>query len=160
MTAYVAATEERFVAVGAAARARLDAADRTLVDQAHRIARRTHAAVERADERLGVRIHRLRSGATRPLDAGYRHLDHVAGRLAARVPGLLDAEVRHIANLEARVRNLDPVNVLARGWSITRGADGRALRDPADVAAGDVITTQLAAGTVRSRVEPNGGTDT
>ncbi len=159
VAAYVAATEERYAAIGSAVRTRLDAADRTLVEQAHRIARRTHAAVERADERLGVRVTRLRGGAGRPLDAGARHLDLAARRLVARVPTVLDAEARHLANLEARVRALDPVNVLARGWSITRAADGRIVRDAADVAAGEVITTQLAAGTVRSRVEPNGGTD-
>ena len=52
-------------------------------------------------------------------------------RLVARVPAVLDGETRHLAGLEARVRGLDPVNVLARGWSITRAADGRVVRDPA-----------------------------
>ncbi len=50
---------------------------------------------------------------------------------------MLAGEERHLAGLEARVRALDPVNVLARGWSITRTADGRVVRDPAEVAAGD-----------------------
>jgi exodeoxyribonuclease VII large subunit len=45
------------------------------------------------------------------------------------------------------------VNVLARGWTITRTADGVVVRSPQDVAAGDVITTQFAAGSVSSRVE-------
>jgi exodeoxyribonuclease VII large subunit len=45
------------------------------------------------------------------------------------------------------------VNVLARGWSITRGPDGTIVRSPADLAAGDVLTTELAGGAVRSRVE-------
>jgi hypothetical protein len=46
--------------------------------------------------------------------------------------------------------------VLARGWTITRGPDGRVVRAPEDVAPGDVLTTQLAGGAVRSRVEPGG----
>ena len=49
-----------------------------------------------------------------------RRLRAVADRLAARAPQLLAAEERHLAGIEARVRALDPVNVLARGWSITR----------------------------------------
>ena len=57
------------------------------------------------------------------------------------MPQLLAAEERHLAGIEARVRALDPVNVLARGWSITRSADGRVCASPTDVAVGDVITT-------------------
>ncbi len=150
---YVAATEQRFVSVVAATRARLAASDRGLVERAHRIARRTHAAVERADERLGTRVGRLRAAAVRPLGDGERRTRLAAERLTARVPQLLKAEERHLAGAEARVRALDPVNVLARGWSITRRADGTLVRAPGDVAAGDVLTTQLAAGEVRSRVE-------
>ena len=53
------------------------------------------------------------------------------------------------------MRSLDPVNVLARGWSITRAADGRVVRSPDDVAAGEILTTQLATGSLRSRAEPD-----
>ena len=68
---------------------------------------------------------------------------------------MLAGEERHLAGIDARVRALDPVNVLARGWSITRAADGRVVRDPSEVALGEVITSQLAAGSLRSRVEPD-----
>jgi exodeoxyribonuclease VII large subunit len=67
----------------------------------------------------------------------------------------LAAEERHLVGLEARVRALDPVNVLARGWTITRAADGSVIRSPDHVTAGDVVTTQFASGAVRSRVEPD-----
>ena len=75
-------------------------------------------------------------------------------RLSSRPPLVLAAEERHVASIEARVRALDPVNVLARGWSITRAADGRIVRSPGDVAAGEILTTQLANGSLRSRAEP------
>jgi exodeoxyribonuclease VII large subunit len=152
---YLAQVEERYLAVETAARSRLEGAERTLADRAHRIARRTQAAVDRADERLAVCVHRLRIGAVRPLDEGRRQLDAMCSRLASRLPQVLTAEERRVAGIEAHVHALDPVNVLARGWSITRGADGRVLRAPADTAAGDVITTQFAAGSLRSRVEPD-----
>ena len=153
---YLAAVEQRHAAVLAAASAEIDRSSRGLLERAHRIARRTHAAVERADERLGTRARRVRVAAARPLDDGERRLVTAAERLRARVPPLLAAEDRHLASLEAQVRSLDPVNVLARGWSITRTADGRLVRDPADVAAGDLLLTELAGGSVRSRVEPDG----
>ncbi|MET0145031.1 MAG: exodeoxyribonuclease VII large subunit [Ilumatobacteraceae bacterium] len=150
---YVAAVEQCHAAVVAAARARIVTAEWALADRTHRIARRTHDAVERAGERLGTRIDRLRTAGHRPLLDGDRRLRVVADRLAARVPQLLAAEDRHLTGLEARIRSLDPVNVLARGWSITRGPDGRAIRSPDDVAPGDLVTTDVAAGRLHSRVE-------
>jgi exodeoxyribonuclease VII large subunit len=153
---YLGGCEARYAAVVATAHDQLVVADRTLVERAHRIARRTHAAVERADERLGTRVQRLRAAGRRPLLDSERRLRHVAERLAARAPQLLAAEERHLAGVEARVRALDPVNVLARGWSITRTADGRVVRSPEDVAAGDVLLSELAGGSLRSRVEGDG----
>ena len=44
------------------------------------------------------------------------------------------------------------VNVLARGWTITRHADGRIVRAPDDLDVGDVLITQFAAGATTSRV--------
>ena len=89
----------------------------------------------------------------RPLTDGERRLPHDRG-----APGRPDTAAAHGRGapprlLEARVRSLDPVNVLARGWSITRTADGRLVRSAADVADGDALTTQLATGSLRSRVE-------
>ena len=55
------------------------------------------------------------------------------------------------------IADLDPANAMARGWTITRGPDGRVLRSIAAVASGDVLTTTLLDGTVRSTVDV--GTD-
>jgi exodeoxyribonuclease VII large subunit len=150
---YLAAVEQAWSAVTVAARARAGGADHAVAERAHRIERRTSAAVGRATERLGVRVHRLQTGARRPLAEGERRLADAAQRLSSRAPLRLAAEERHLTGLEARVRALDPVNVLARGWTITRSADGAVVRSPDHVAAGDVITTQFASGTIRSRIE-------
>jgi exodeoxyribonuclease VII large subunit len=155
--AYLGAVEQRYRDVVGVAGDQLDASARALAERAHRIARRTHAAVERADERLATRVHRLRAAGSRPLADADRRLRHVTGRLVARVPQVLSAEERHLTGIEARVRALDPVSVLARGWSITRTAGGRVVRASTDVAPGDILVTELAAGAVHSRVEPHGG---
>ena len=47
---------------------------------------------------------------------------------------------------------LDPVNLLQRGWSITRTADGGVVRSIAQLAAGDEIVTRLADGAITSAV--------
>ena len=48
---------------------------------------------------------------------------------------------------------LAPARTLRRGFSITRDAAGAVLRDPAAVAAGSAIETELAGGLLYSRVE-------
>ena len=51
-----------------------------------------------------------------------------------------------------RTDALDPSRALARGWSITRTSDGRVVRDVDQLSPGDEMITQLATGSVRSRV--------
>lgn len=51
---------------------------------------------------------------------------------------------------------VSPVRVLARGYSVTTGADGRIVRASSDVAPGDTIETRLADGRVRSVVSDDG----
>jgi exodeoxyribonuclease VII large subunit len=48
---------------------------------------------------------------------------------------------------------LAPERTLERGFSITRNAAGRALRSPAEAAPGELVRSQLAGGTLTSRVE-------
>lgn len=151
--AYLAATDERWAAIQAIARREVAGATASLSDRAHRIARRTHAAVERADERLGTRIDRIRVAPVRRLDAADRRLDDDRSRLVRRAPHLVTSAGRDLDAAEARLALLDPVNLLRRGWSITRTADGRMVRSADDVAAGDVLVTQVADGTVTSHVD-------
>ena len=48
---------------------------------------------------------------------------------------------------------LDPRRVLARGFSITRSADGTIVRRPGDVEPGHRLHTTVAEGDLVSRVE-------
>ena len=113
---------------------------------------RTEAAVERSHERLANRVGRLRAGAQRVIERSDANLA-AATATVGRTPLRLDPELRHLDAVADRVRLLDPVNTMARGWSITRTADGRTVRSAADIAAGDQIITTFATGTATSRVE-------
>src|ERR671916_845387 len=75
-----------------------------------------------------------------------------ANRLVQRAPRALAAAGRELDAVEAQVRALDPARTLARGWSITRGADGRVVRSAAALAPGDALVTTLADGQVTSAV--------
>jgi len=58
----------------------------------------------------------------------------------------------------ARLESLSPLNVLARGYSLTRKEAGQTLlTDPEQVRPGDRIVTRLHRGQVVSRVEGNDG---
>jgi exodeoxyribonuclease VII large subunit len=156
---YVAATEERWAAVVALAGHGLTATTTALSDRAHRIARRTHAAVERADERLGTRIDRVRAAPARRLAAADRRMAEDHDRLVRCAPRLLTAQGRALDSAESRIALLDPANLLRRGWSITRTTEGRLVRGPDEAPVGSVVVTQLADGTVTSRVEAAGATN-
>ena len=116
------------------------------------IAQRVAAAVARSDERLAERSRRLRTGSQLVVQRSAQRLD-LAAATVARAPQRLDPEVRHLDGLASRVRLLDPVHTMARGWSITRSADGSTVRSAADLRPGDQIITTFASGTARSRVE-------
>jgi exodeoxyribonuclease VII large subunit len=134
-------------------------ANRSLLDAtgslatiAHGIRRATVSAVERSDDRLGHRRQRLGAAATRALERSNDRLV-TAGASLRRAPARLEPELRHIEAVVARVRLLDPVHTMARGWSITRGEDGKIIRSAAELEVGTTITTTFARGSTRSRVE-------
>jgi len=80
-------------------------------------------------------------------------------RLRSGAARRLDREQRGLALQLARLESLAPQRVLERGFTITRRAGVRgALDSAAGLAPGELLETQFAAGTVRSRVtEPGSG---
>jgi exodeoxyribonuclease VII large subunit len=124
-----------------------------LIDVAHAVHRRTNGAVTRAEERTGERARRVDTSARAVLDRAEARLGNVAGALRNRPTQALTSEARHIDSIESRVRLLDPVVLLQRGWSITRDAEGHVVRDVGAVRAGDRLVTHFAAGTVASTVD-------
>ena len=109
----------------AAARSRLDAV------AAHRAFRRP---LERIED-LALRLDELDARANRA----------VRQRLL-----LARSQVEQQA---ARLESLSPLGVLARGYSLTqRAADGRIVRDAAELKAGDEIVTRFGKGSATSRV--------
>ena len=75
-----------------------------------------------------------------------------AEHLAARSPTALRQSERALDVATARLRVLDPAAALARGWSITRRADGTLVRSASALSPGDELITTLADGTVTSDV--------
>jgi len=148
VASYAAATEATFEAIVRRSLTSTEAADRRLHDVARRIAGRTNAAVERADERLTMRQARLAVSAPAALERARVRLDTATTRLLERAHAATDREQGRVEVLAARTAALDPAVQLARGWTITRHADGAIVRSVAEVDAGEQLVTDLADGRV------------
>lgn len=123
-----------------------------LSERAHRIARRTHAAVERADERLAVRVDRLARSGPAALERAEQRLSLAAAQLTDRHRRCLTEAVATTDLLAARIAAVDPAVQLARGWSITRRADGATVRHVDDIMVGEQVVTTVVDGTFASDV--------
>ena len=58
-----------------------------------------------------------------------------------------------MAALAGQMESLSPLNVLTRGYSLTRTPDGHVIQDSELLRQGDLLVTRLARGEVVSRVE-------
>ena len=96
----------------------------------------------RALGRLAPDIGAARQRAADLLDRGGRTLDDRMLRRRMQLDSLSDG-----------MRALSPTATLERGYAVARTADGRILRDPAEVSAGDPLRVTVARGTVETRVE-------
>jgi exodeoxyribonuclease VII large subunit len=144
--------DQRWAAVCARADRLVAAAEAGLSQRHAAVHQRTTSSVDRAAGRLADRIAMLRASTERSTNIASQRLDH-ATITVRRTLRHLDNEERHLGQLEQRVRLLDPVHTMARGWSITRTADGRTVRDARTLSPGDQLVTTFAAGTARSTVQ-------
>jgi len=149
---FLASSEGTWSAIGRRSAQHLDRADHDLVVMAGVARHRTETALQRSREQLGRHGARLRGGSERVAVRAEARLGLAVDALA-RAPRRLDHESRHLDGLEAQVRLVDPVRTMARGWSITRTVDGRAITDAAALGVGQELVTTFAAGRARSRVE-------
>lgn len=73
--------------------------------------------------------------------------------LAAPLAAALAARRQRLGSLERLLEGFRPEQVLARGYSITRGSEGNVLRDASLVHPGDALITRLSRGTLSSITE-------
>ena len=144
---------ERAVRAVDRSRRGLVVADQRVVHQADRIGRQATQALALQSASLARTSGRISGTSRAHLQAAQRQVQVDAARLIRRAPRMPVEADRTLNALAARVDALDPVRTLARGWSITRRADGTLVRDAADLHPGDALVTTLAHGEVTSRVE-------
>ena len=108
----------------------------------------------RANTRLATRSADIGAAVAAARVRGRRRLDEYGARLVREAPRALRRCAVRLEALAKQAELVDPARLLARGYSITLGPDGRALVRAADAARGSTITTRLAEGQLRSVVQP------
>jgi exodeoxyribonuclease VII large subunit len=82
-----------------------------------------------------------------------RHLDEYDARLQRGIALRIERSERRLETLSGQLEALSPLQVLARGYSVTQRADdGHVLRSANESAVGDLLRTRLAVGELLSRV--------
>jgi exodeoxyribonuclease VII large subunit len=135
------------------ARMRLAAAGERIEEHARALARVGRAALRQAERRQSELRTRLAEVTPKRIERGERDRIRLGERIAGTARGRLRETRATVQGMERLCTQLSPERTLERGFSLTRGPGGILLRDPAQVAAGDLVTTRLAGGTLTSRVE-------
>lgn len=98
---------------------------------------------------------RLSALSARVTAGPLNYLSGLEQKLRLHLRQYMTHKENRLASIEQAVRHLDPVNVLRRGYSITR-LNGQAIKDTLQVEDGDIIEIELFKGRVRSKVQKGG----
>lgn len=96
---------------------------------------------------------RVMQSPTGFIDQRRLELDSIRLRLDAAATGRLNRERQEFARLAAKLDALSPLKVLGRGYSIALDAEGRAVREAAQLKAGDKLDLRLSRGGAKCLVE-------
>lgn len=99
-----------------------------------------------------MRVDSLARLAPAALERSERRLDDLQARVLARAGAILERADSRLDVTAARVAAVDPAVQLARGWSITRRADGTVVRSIADVQPDDTVSIAVSDGHITSTV--------
>lgn len=105
---------------------------------------RQGAYLDRLMNRLSARVQSRISDSR-------RRLDILSGNIQPVIERKLMTQRHRLEMLEQRIKSQDPALLLKRGYSITL-RDGKAVKDAAQLNAGDIIETRFAEGSVTSEV--------
>ncbi|MBA8734466.1 exodeoxyribonuclease VII large subunit [Chromobacterium violaceum] len=120
------------------------------------LGQRVQAAFEQGRWRLQLAGTRL-SRHQPDLDVGKQALRQRQAALLRARDRLLERRAQQLAQLAATLTALNPEAVLARGYAIVQKQDGRAVKNPAELADREKVTLRLAEGSAEARIEHNQG---
>ena len=125
-------------------------------DQLHGQALRLRQAMRRISEtsrlRLAATAHRITAARPRPAlrAAG---LEHLGQRLARQMHWSMAQRKMKLNAQASSLKQLDPHAVLARGYALATGPDGRAVRSASDLQPGAILRLDFARGAALATVD-------
>ncbi len=140
----------RSVVVGA--RSRLEKSGQSVDDLGRRLNLVGRSRIRRERERLAGRAARLSGPARRVLRDARLKEKRYSGALSVAASRRLARASERLEPLARLCFELSPDRILARGFSITRGAAGHALLDASEVAPGEAVSITLARGSLSATV--------
>jgi exodeoxyribonuclease VII large subunit len=124
-----------------------------LVDElGMRLGHRMEVSVQEFRRRIEKTRDRLSPALLDARTKKQQRVGELAMRLGHKMEVVAQAKRQQLQRLESQLRALGPLAVLDRGYSITQTADGKVVRDPAQVKPGDRLKTRVAKGGVESEV--------
>lgn len=135
------------------ARMRLAAAGARIEEHARALARLGKSGLRQAERRQEELRERLAGLAPRQLAAARREHRRLGERVAGASRGHLREAQATLQGIERLCHQIAPERTLERGFSLTLDPTGKSVRHPDQVRSGDLITTRVAGGSFRSRVE-------
>ena len=129
----------------------LDSQSQRLDRSALRLAR-PGQAVRLQGQRLGLLAHRLASHLPRAADAHRARLVQLEAELRHHAARRLATQDQRLDGLAARLRSLDPKQVLARGYAWLTDDGGRAVMSVRQLAPGAALQVELDDGSADARV--------
>lgn len=118
-----------------------------------RIRRAAAMATERWAVPLEHAAERLHAALPRSLERDRATLGRMEDRLKGVARTLLTPFENQVALSAARLRDLSPLTILSRGYSVTKDANGSILKSVERVSAGDAVSVLLDDGELACRVE-------
>ena len=136
-----------------AGRVALAGAERSLRDVRRSLGRQAVVPAVRASDRLLGVAARLPAASRRHLTDASRRERALRPRLRPAADRVLRRSAEHVVAAARLCDQLAPERTLARGFSVTRRADGALVRSVGEVAPGAELRTRLADGLIASRVD-------
>ena len=115
------------------------------------MARRLQMAKQQIDQMASRPVLRRPQQRLREFE---QRLDETGDRLHRAARQRIASANEKLAAAAAQLETLSPLNVLRRGYSLTRTAEGKLVCDAAQVRAGELLVTRVESGEITSRVEP------
>jgi exodeoxyribonuclease VII large subunit len=116
------------------------------------IAMQSLTLLQQSEHELATTAARVKSLVMTAVAGAQSRLDVARDRIRRRPFDVLKYASQSLDSAGERLRLLDPVTTMARGWSIVRDANGRSVTSVAQLRPHDVVTAQFADGVATTEV--------